>query len=86
MYVEYRHLVPAGIKYGFPPVRDGQITSTVGVLQPNSRVGSHDSQTDVAYRTLNGLECSIRTGQRWERPERCDVHRGEKPQCFYDMD
>lgn len=32
MYGAYRHLVPAGIKYGVPPVRDGQITSTVGVL------------------------------------------------------
>ena len=32
VYTEYRHRVPAGIKYGFPPAWDGQITSTVGDL------------------------------------------------------
>lgn len=31
-YGAYRHLVPAGIRYGLPPVKDGQITSLVGVL------------------------------------------------------
>ena len=28
----YKHLVPAGTKYGMPPIKDGQTTSTVGVL------------------------------------------------------
>lgn len=31
-YGAYKHLVPAGIKYGFPPVKDGQMTSAVEVL------------------------------------------------------
>ena len=32
MNVAYKHLVPAGTKCGLPPVKDGQTTSTVGVL------------------------------------------------------